>query len=70
MASLKFKTRSNLSPQGKPRIYFCCHKDDFKKYFKSVTDEVLNLFDCAVWYRENGEEDIPPDHLDDPSCPL
>ena len=65
MASLKFKTRSNLSPQGKPRIYFCCHKDDFKKYFKSVTDEVLNLFDCAVWYRENGEEAVSPDHLDD-----
>ncbi len=50
MAGLKYKTRGNSSPQGKPRVYFCCHFEDFDKYFESVSDEILAKQNCAIWY--------------------
>lgn len=50
MANLKHKTRGNSSPQGKPRVYFCCHSEDFNKYFESVSDEILVKQNCTIWY--------------------
>ena len=51
MANIRFKTNGNSSPQGKPRVYFCCHPDDFTKYFEDISDEILLIQNCAVWYR-------------------
>ena len=53
MASLKYKTRSHASPQGKPRVYFCCHAEDFEACVDSVSDEILARQNCAVWYPED-----------------
>lgn len=50
MAGLQYKTRGNSSPQGKPRIYFCCHPKDFATYFNQVSDEILAKQNCAIWY--------------------
>ena len=50
MANLRCKTRGNSSPQGKPRVYFCCHSNDFNEYFESVSDEILTKQNCAIWY--------------------
>ena len=55
MATLACKTRGNTSPQGKPRVYFCCHPADFSLYFETVSDEILALQNCAVFYPEGGE---------------
>ncbi len=52
MATLKYKTRGNSSPQGKPRVYFCCHPEDFNKYFESISDEILAKQNCAFWYSD------------------
>lgn len=52
MASLKYKVRGNSSPQGKPRVYFCCHPEDFNKYFESVSDEILAKQKCTIWYTD------------------
>ena len=52
MANLKYKTRDNSSPQGKPRVYFCCHPEDFNKYFESISDEILAEQNCAIWYTD------------------
>ena len=41
MGKLSFKTRNNTSPQGKPRVYFACHEDDFDIYFEEITDTIL-----------------------------
>ena len=50
---LNFKTRGqDVSPQGKPRVYFCCHPDDFDDYFESVSTEILNLVNCTIFYDE------------------
>lgn len=56
MASLRYKTRGGSSPQGKPKVYFCCHPEDFGKYFEPVSEEILALQNCAIWYQE-GEID-------------
>ena len=53
MAALKYKTIGNSNPQGKPRVYFCCHPEDFEKYFEMVSDEILAKQDCAIWYSDN-----------------
>lgn len=41
MANLKYKTRGDSNPQGKPRVYFCCHPEDINKYFESVFLAIL-----------------------------
>lgn len=50
MSQFKYKTRGNSNPKGKPRVYFCCHPEDFKRYFESVSNEILAKQNCAVWY--------------------
>lgn len=49
---LKVKTRRNQSPEGKARVFFACHKEDFEEYFENVTDEILNKQNCAIYYYE------------------
>lgn len=48
--SLAYITRGNSSPQGKPRVYFCCHPKDQAVFLQPVAQELLRLQNCAVWY--------------------
>ncbi len=50
MPTLKFKTRGESSPQGKQKVYFCCHTEDFAKFFDSISKEILDKQNCSVWY--------------------
>ena len=58
MDYLKYKTIANTSPQGKSKVYFCCHEDDFDTYFESVCNEIFTCNDCSIWYCQNNEVDI------------
>lgn len=49
---LKWKTRGDVPPQHKPRVYFCCHEADFDTYFESIALDILQQTDCAIWYRD------------------
>ena len=50
---LECKTRGNASPQGRPRVYFCCHRDDFNNTFDRITNEILDIQrNAAIWYRD------------------
>ena len=50
-SGLKYKTNRDTNPQGKPRIYFCCHNEDFAGLFEMITDEILKYQpNAAVWY--------------------
>ncbi|MCC8046540.1 MAG: TIR domain-containing protein [Clostridiales bacterium] len=57
MKELLCKTRGNLSPARKTRVYFTCHPRDFSVYFDSVVSDILEIQDCAVWY--DAEPDAP-----------
>ena len=52
---MQYKTRGNSSPQGKPRVYFCCHPDDFAPYFDEICAQLFRWSDCAVWYSSASE---------------
>ena len=57
MSALHYKTRGNTSPKGKPKVYFCCHPNDFEKYFDAISDEILAQQNCAVWYTTDASRD-------------
>lgn len=46
----QYKTKGMVSPQGKRRVYFTCHPEDYERFFERISAEVLNITDCAVWY--------------------
>ena len=50
MSLLKYKTRGNIPPQGKPRVFFCCHPDDFNSCFETISNEILAMQNCSIWY--------------------
>lgn len=51
---LKSRTKGMITPDGKARVFFCCHPADFDTCFLQITDEIFSVHrDCAVWYREN-----------------
>lgn len=53
---LKYKTRGGASPQGKPRVYFCCCEDDFDRVFEPVCKEILDIqLNAAIWYYDPAE---------------
>ncbi len=54
MSQLQVKTRGNSSPQGKQRVYFCCHGADFDRYFEPVCAEILAKQNCAIYYYAPG----------------
>lgn len=60
MECLRFYTRQMSSPQGKPRVFFCCHPDDFADCFTRTADRILKEQDCAIWYREPTCRDAVP----------
>ncbi len=59
MAKLSYRTRGNGNPQGKERVYFTCHPEDFESCFESVCEDVFKSQNCAIWY--NSETDTPWD---------
>ncbi|MCH5191681.1 MAG: TIR domain-containing protein [Oscillospiraceae bacterium] len=60
---MKYKTRGNASPQGKARIYFTGHPTDVKQYFESISDDILKLHNCAVFYDEDPEHPEDADNF-------
>jgi len=62
---LKYKTRGNSTPQGKPKVYFCCHPSDFELFFADISDEILEKHNCSVWYAENVNIPRDANYLDE-----
>ena len=63
MSNLAVKTRGDSSPQGKPRVYFSCHPDDFEKYFALLSGEIFETQNCAIYYESDRNEDADPEDL-------
>ena len=59
MANILHKTNGDGNPQGKPRVYFTCHPDDFEKHFETICADLFKAHDCAVYYTEDMSEPIP-----------
>ena len=50
MKQLRYKTRGNSLPTGKPYVYFCAHEKDFSVFFDRITEKILKVANCAVFY--------------------
>ncbi len=49
MPKLGFKRKNNSDPKGKPRVYFCCHPNDFNKYFHTIANEIFKNYNCVFY---------------------
>lgn len=49
---MNYKTRGMSDPRGKPRVFFTCHPADFEKAFALLSEDILNITNCAIWYEE------------------
>ena len=59
MDRLAYIMRGNKSPQGIPRVYFCCHPQDTDLYLPTIAEQILEISDCAIWYDTTPE--VPTD---------
>ena len=50
MINFQYSTRGQSTPQGKPRIYFTAHPDDYNKYQKSIFKDILDRHNCAIFF--------------------
>lgn len=57
MAILSCKTRDGSDPQGKPRVYLCCHEEDLSSCFQEICQDIFATQNCAVWYFTGGTRD-------------
>lgn len=64
MGFLKYVTKGNTSPSGKPKVYFTCHPDDFDGYFKNICDDIFKTCNCSICYTENMNDEIAEQDLD------
>ena len=66
MADMLCRTSTNINPQGKPRVYFTCHPEDFETYFDKICQDIFEAHSCAIYYTEDmtasiSEEDLSTD---------
>lgn len=62
-SKLEVLTRPNEKPEGKAKVYFACHEDDFEGCFEEITGEILGKQNCAVYYYRPGTEVSHEDRL-------
>lgn len=59
-SNLKYITLGNTSPQGKAKVYFCCHREDSARFLESISAEILRAVPgAAVWYQDPLREAAP-----------
>lgn len=64
MSEFTYRTRIGDSPRGKQKLYFCCHPDDFDKYFDIIVSDIFKCNDnCAFYYDPESKMSYDPDDL-------
>ena len=62
---MKYKTKGNGRPNGKRRVYFTCHPEDFSRSFSKITEDILRTHDVAIYYTDPDDpEDNPATDMD------
>lgn len=47
-----WKTRNGVSPQGRKNVFVSGRAQDLRKHFDRIADEILKVYDCAVWHED------------------
>lgn len=53
MTTLNYLTKEKSSPQGKPRVYFTCHPNDFEGCFTRICNDIFKTHNCAIYYPDD-----------------
>ncbi len=59
MADMKCCVNESVSGgiQNMPKVYFCCHPDDFDEYFQQTRSEIHQIYPkISFWYYEKDDE--------------
>ena len=64
MGNFRIKTKHNVQSQGKPRVYFTCHPEDFAPYFERVCEDIFKTHECIFFYTEDMAQPIPAEDMD------
>ena len=62
MADFQYITKDDSSPQGKPRVYFTAHPDDYQIYFEEIRQDIFKRQNCVIFYLDGNTQ---PDKVDD-----
>lgn len=60
---LAYRTRANSSPQGKSRVYYTGHPDDYALYLDEITADIHRTQNCAIYYDAEPETAYDPENL-------
>ena len=52
MSALQYFTRGGESPQGLRSVYFCARNDDFRRYFTEISNDIVQIQRCSIWYSD------------------
>ena len=63
MGFMHYKTRGQSTPQGKQHVFFSAHPIDQEKYFEELSNEILKVINCAIWYEDDTIEQNAKPHL-------
>ena len=56
MIEMKYRTRGNSDPHGKPNVLFACHPSEHEKYFAMISEMFLKEHNCVIWYMDPKED--------------
>ena len=59
MANFLYRTKGGSPAEGKPRVYFTCHPEDFDSSFDRICEDIFRSHDCVVYYAEDMIHSIP-----------
>lgn len=64
MSLLQFVSRSGSLKADMPKIYYCCHPDDFDAHFRELCADLFSVNDyCAVFYEAKPNEGYDAEEL-------
>ena len=52
MPVLQLHPKCNASRRGLPNLYFCCHSTDLGRYFTDISNDILKILRCNIWYAD------------------
>ena len=58
MAEFQVRTKGGADTHGRSRVYFCCHPDDFDKYFDRICEDIFKTHEPAIYYTADMSEPL------------
>ena len=63
----EFQVRTKVrggNHRDKPRVYFCCHPDDFDKYFDRICEDIFKTHEPAIYYTADMSEPLDETNIE------